>query len=450
MAVKEFRFNGLSKTGQPVRGTVFAPTRRAAQKKIASMSEKHGFSPRDLQERRVYLYKVRHSSGKIVTGEQKAFSEEEVSSALKKLGVEVVRVEKKLLNYQPPPPRNDVIMFVRLAANLLSDKLPFDEILNLLISDVGSKSLRQVIRDLSADLKGGMDAQQAYMKHQHMLGKFTAYMLGIASKSGNMSEIYEATAKFLERQNEFNKSVRSALIMPMFTILVLIAVLVWYVMSIFPQTAGLFRSLKMELPPLTAWTMDASDWLNAHYGWILLAAGVIIGGFAWWARTPKGQFEIHKRLIKLPVIGALLHKLNIEIFARVFAILYSGAGENIGVIKIASEATGNAYMEHQIKTVTIPMLVAQGSDLVRAMEASGVFTPLAIARFRTGAETGNVKKSAQQIADFYQKETELKLKAAVDTIQLVVTIFIFIALIYLTLISSEIALVQPSMQDMMR
>jgi type IV pilus assembly protein PilC len=428
---------------------VFAPTRRAAQKKIASMSEQHRFNTRELQERRIYLYKVKHPTGKVIEGEQKAYSPEEVETALRKMGLEVVKVQSKLFNYQPTPPRMDIIMFVRLAANLLNDKLPFDEILSLLVGDISSKSLRQVIRDLNADLRGGMDAQQAFMKHQHMLGKFTAYMLGIASKSGNMSEIYEATAKFLERQNEFKKSVKSAMITPAVTMAVLMAALVWYVWYIFPQTAGLFEELGMELPTMTAKTLAFSRWLDVNYWWVLLLMFAGIGAFVAYARTEKGKFEIHKNLIRLPMIGSLLHKLNVEIFCRVFAILYSGAGENIGVIKIAAEACGNSYMEHRIKTITIPMMVAQGSDLVKAMEASGVFTPMAIARFRSGAETGNVRKSALQMADYYQKETELKLKSTVESIQTGVAIVITIAICFLTIISSEIALVQPSSQDMM-
>lgn len=449
MAVKEYRFTGLGQTGQPVQGTVFAPTRKAAQRKISAMSEQHRFQPRDLHERRLYIYKVKHPTGKVVAGEQKAYSPEEVESALRKMGLEVVKVERKLFNYQPAPPRMDIIMFVRLAANLLGDKLPFDEILSLLVGDISSKSLRQVIRDLNADLRGGMDAQQAFLKHQHMLGKFPAYMLGIASKSGNMAEIYEATAKFLERQNEFKKSVKSAMITPAITMIVLTAALVWYVWYIFPQTAGLFEDLGMELPPLTAKTLAFSRWMDVHYWWVMLLIFSGVGGFVAYARSNKGQFQMDKRLIRLPVIGSLLHKLNVEIFCRVFAILYSGAGDNISVIKVAAEASGNSYMEHRIKTITIPMMVAQGTDLVKAMEASGVFTPMAIARFRSGAETGNVRKSALQMADYYQKETEMKLKSTVESIQTAVAIIITIAIIFLTVISSETALVQPSSQGMM-
>jgi type IV pilus assembly protein PilC len=449
MPVKEFKFSGVGGNGQAVQGTVFAPSRRAAQGKVSQLAEKHRFRLHDVQSRETFTYKVKNADGEIVTGEQKAYSAEELTSALRKMGVEVIKVEKKLFSFQGKPPSMDIIMFVRLSANLLREKLPFDEVLSLLVGDVSSKSLRQVIRDLNADLKSGVEAQQAFMKHQHSLGKFTAYMLGIASRSGNMAEIYEATARFLERQNEFRKSVRSSMITPAITVLVLIAVMIWYVWYIFPQTAGLFESFNMALPPMTAKTLAFSRWLDVHYWWVFLVSIASFGGFYAFATSTRGKFFIHKNMIRIPVIGSLLHKLNIEIFCRVFAVLYSGSGENISVIKIAAEASGNSYMEHRIKSITIPLMVGKGMDLVKAMEASEVFTQMTLARFRSGAETGNVRKSAEQMADFYEKETTLKLRSAVETIQTIVAIIITIAICFLTIISSEIALVQPSAQQAM-
>ena len=449
MAVKEYRFNGLGANAQPVQGTVFAPSRRGARKKVAELADKHGFRANDVQERNLYQYRVRHPNGTVVRGEQKAFSADEISTALSKMGLEVLKVHKKLLAIQRKPPRQDIIMFVRLSANLLKEKLPFDEVLNLLVGDVSSNSLKQVIRDLNADLKSGMEAQQAFMKHQHMIGKFTAYMLGIASRSGNMSEIYQSTARFLERQNEFKKSVRSAMITPTITVAVLIAAFVWYVWYIFPQTAGLFEGFNIPLPPMTAKTLAFSHWLDNNYGWVFLFSTASIVGFIAFAKSQRGTFLLHKHMIRIPVIGSLLHKLNIEIFCRVFAVLYSGSGDNINVIKIAAEASGNTYMEHQVKTITVPMMVAQGAELVRSMEASGVFTSMALARFRSGAETGNVRMSALQMADYYEAETTLKLREAVEGIQTVVAIIITVAICFLTIISSEIALIQPSSTDIM-
>jgi len=446
----EFRFNGVSTNGQPVQGTIYAPNKRTASKKVASLSERHRFTLRGIEERSFYRYKVRHPNGKVVTGEQKAFAAEEIEKALSRMGMEVVSVHKKLLNLQTKPPNGDIIMFVRLAANLLSEKMPFNEILNLLVADISSAALKQTIRDINADLKGGMEAKDAFMKHQDKLGKFTAYMLGVASQSGNMTEIYEATAKFLERRDEFKKSIRSSMIMPSVTILATLGVFIWYVWYIVPATAGLFATFEgIELPPLTTASLVMADWLDRNMFWLILGIFLSVGAIVMFLRSPKGTFLAHKHMIRLPIIGSLLHKLNIEVFSRVFAILYSGAGNNIEVIKVAAEACGNTYMEHQIKTITLPMMVAKGEDLVKAMEASDVFTPMTIARFRTGSETGSVRKSAQQMADYYEKETTMKLEVTVQSIQTIVSLFIGIIVALLTVLSAETALIRPDASSLM-
>jgi type IV pilus assembly protein PilC len=448
--MSEFRFQGVSTTGQSVQGSIFAPNKRTAQKKVSALAEQHRFQLRQLEQRMIFQYKVKHPTGKLLKGEQKAYSADELRTALERMGMEVISVQKKLINFQPKPPTGDVIMFVRLAANLLKEKMPFAEVLNLLVADISSNSLRQIIRDINSDLKGGMEAKAAFMKHQEKLGKFTAYMLGVASQSGNMAEIYEATARFLERRDEFRKTIKSSMIMPAVTILATIGVFIWYVWYIVPQTAGLFKNFEnIELPPLTTLSIAFSEWLDRNMVWLLLFSAAAIGGVVAFLRTPRGRFLAHKYMIRIPMIGGLLHKLNIEVFSRVFAILYSGSGDNIEVIKVAAEACGNTYMEHRIKSITLPMMMAKGTDLVKAMEASQVFTPMALARYRSGAETGNVRKSAQQMADYYEKETTLKMEVAIQTIQTGVSLFIGLMVAFLTVLSAETALIRPSANDLM-
>src|SRR5690606_40576470 len=117
----------------------------------------------------------------------KAYAAEEVRVALERLGLEVLKVDRKWVDFQLKPPTQDLILFVRLSANMLRRKLPFDEILTLLAADTTNASLKQMLRDLSSDLRSGMDARQAFMKHQHVLGKFTAYMLGLDRKSTRLN-----------------------------------------------------------------------------------------------------------------------------------------------------------------------------------------------------------------------------------------------------------------------
>jgi type IV pilus assembly protein PilC len=225
--------------------------------------------------------------------------------------------------------------------------------------------------------------------------------------------------------------------------------MVWYIWYIVPATAGLFEGMDVTMPPLTSFSLGMAAWLDQYWVWVLIGTVGPLLAFVVWARTEQGKFYLHKYMIKVPLIGKLLHKINIEIFCRVFSILYSGAGDNLRVIRIAAEACGNKYMEYRIRNVTIPMMTAQGASLVQALKASGVFTSMAITRFKSGAETGSVRESARQMADYYEQETELSLDAAVESIQTGVSIIIAIGVLFLTILSAEMAFIQPSQADMM-
>ena len=279
--------------------------------------------------------------------------------------------------------------------------------LTLLINDIPNKALRESLKEISNELKKGADSEVTFLRYQGVFGKFTAYMLGLASKSGNMTEIYRATAKFLERRQEFKKSLKSALITPLVTLFVLFLAVLFYVGYIFPETAKLFSKFNIDLPPMTAFTLKISDFL-ANNIWLVIIATILPPIVLWQlASTKKGKLVAHRLMMKIPVMGTLIHKTYIEVFCRVFYTMYSGSAESIEPVRIASEATGNAYFEDRIKNVAIPLMIKKGVGITDAFEQSGVFTETALSRFHSGEETGTIKNTALQLANYYESETSL-------------------------------------------
>lgn len=444
----EFRIEGLSTAGKAVQGVIEADNSRLAKEKANQMAVQRKFKVINLTPRSTFLYKVQRATEKPVLGEQKAFTKEEVQEALSKMGFRVIFVRKKLLDFKPKPPMAEIVTFVRVSADLIRQKLPYNEILALMTNDIENKTLRDTIREINNELKQGKDSEKVFIKQEGVFGKFTAHMLGLASKSGNMAEIYESTAKFLERQAQFKKDLKSALIMPLVTLVALFAAVIYYIGWIFQPMAEIFAKMKMELPPMTAATLELSYYIIDNIIIILIVTIVPTIFIVRFFMTSRGRFILDRWIWKIPVIGSLLHKTSIEIFCRVFHALYSGSGENIDVIKMASEACGNKYMEHQVKTIAIPMMVEKGAGITEAFEASGVFTKTAISRFHSGAETGTVKHTANQLAEYYEKETGYKMRNAIDFIQLWITMIIMVVLTALTLVSSETAFIKPKRPGM--
>jgi len=419
------------------------PSWQEGKKKVTALAAKHKLKIKSIEKKVTFLYKIRRGKDKPITGEQSAYTKDEVVKALSRLGFQVISVNRKLIDMQVKPPAQEILSFVKISAELLEQKLPYSEIMTLLVNDIENKALKDTLRQINNELKKGADSQKTFLKHENTFGKFAAYMLGLAANSGNMTEIYRATAKFLERRQQFKKDLKSALITPFITLFVLMIAVLFYVGYIFPATAKLFVKFDIELPPMTDATLAFSDVLTAHP--FLLALGMIIPPILFWqfARTRKGKFIIDKYMLKIPVIGSLIHKTLIEVFCRVFYTLYSGSAESIEPIKIAAEATGNLYFERKIKNIAIPLMMQKGKGLTEAFEASGVFTPTAISRFHSGEETGTIKNTALQLANYYESETVFRLKNIIEIIQVTISMIIMIVMIALTLVSAETATISP-------
>jgi type IV pilus assembly protein PilC len=439
----EFKFTAQKVNGQTISGSLSANTITEGKKKIHRLAEKNQLKINTIEKKVTFVYKARKGKEKPVRGEQKAYTKKEVEDALSKLGFEVLSINKKLFDFQPKPPQTELVTYVKISAELLEQKLPYGEILTLLINDTENKTLRETLKEINNDLKKGADSEATFLKHQHVFGKFTAYMLGLASKSGNMTEIYRATAKFLERKQEFRKNLRSALITPAVTLLVLFLAVLFYVGYIFPETAKLFVKFGVDLPPMTAFTLAISDFLMENS--ILVAALTVIPPLVLWrfALTKKGGYIVDKYIIKIPVLGKLIHKTLIEVYCRVFYTLYSGSAESIEPIRIAAEATGNRYFEERIKNIAIPLMIKRGVGVTDAFTASGVFTETALSRLHSGEETGTLKNTSLQLANYYESETVYKLKNFIEFIQISIAMIIMVVMIALTLVSAETATVRP-------
>lgn len=441
--ILEYRFKGTNQEGRNVQGTFAVSSAREARQHAAAIRSRHGIRIDKLERKRDYLYKVWVPGRAPNTGRQSAFNRAEVEDALRRLGYDRFKIGRVWFDLPTKVSKTDIMMFIRLSANMLRDKMNFGKILEMLAEEQSNRKMREVLYQIEGQLKAGAEGREVFMNFSHIFGRFPAFMLGLATRSGNMADIFDSTATFIERDMEINKSVRKALLSPLITIAATLAAFGYYVLSIFPATATLFAKYDMETPPLTKLTLDFSHWLGRTW-WILglAALGIVLILWRWWS-TPKGRIWRDRNIVKIPVVGPLIHKMSIEIYFRVFGTIYSGAGDNIETIRVAAEACRNGWMEDRIKRITIPLMLREGEAFVPAMEAAGVFTRTSLTRLKTGQETGNLLSASQQIANFYEAETNYRMANTIEMIQTVVWLFVAAAITFLTLVSAEVANISP-------
>ena len=441
--LNEYRYQGLTARAKAVQGIVLAKSKKGAKKLIEEIANKHKLKINSILPKRMFLYTVKFPNKKKIKGRQAAYTKAEVAHALTKIGYKDFKIEPTLIDIKLKPPTASIMMFINLSSFMLKEKMSFDKILRMLAEEETNLTLKEALKKIESELKKGKEGTEVFARFEDVFGKFPAYMLGLATKSGNMSEVYEATSKFMERDMEYKKSLKQALMTPAFTIVAMCLAVLYYIIKIFPATAELFTSFGMKLPPMTAFTLKLSHFFGANWWWMLLMLVIPAIAVVLWWRTPNGEVWRDKFIIHLPVIDHLLHKSSIEIFFRVFAAIYGGAENNIETLKASAEACRNRFIEKGIKEITIPMMLKDGKPLIQALEKADVFNNSTLSRLKTGSETGNILQSAQQISSFYEKETTYKMEGIIQSIQTFIGAFIGITITLLTMVSAEIATASP-------
>ncbi|HOZ02122.1 MAG TPA: type II secretion system F family protein, partial [Candidatus Syntrophosphaera sp.] len=280
----EYRFRGANKEGKPVTGTFTASGGREAQRHLAELRQRYQITIARLEQKRDWLYKVRMAGRAPFSGRQSAYNKEDVAEGLRRLGYEDFKIGRVLFDLPGKPSIADILMFIRLSANMLRDKMNFGKILELLAEEQSNRKMKETLYQIETQLKAGAEGREVFQSFSNVFGRFPAFMLGLATRSGNMADIFDSTAEFIERDVEISKTVRKALLSPLITILATLAAFGYYVLEIFPATATLFTKYDMETPTLTKGTLDFSNWLGEVWWILALAAlGVILILWRWWS-----------------------------------------------------------------------------------------------------------------------------------------------------------------------
>lgn len=436
LSASEYRIQAIDEHGRSIQRYITAISIFAARERARSLAETHGWKKTSVDKKKSYSYRVLRGSTQI-DGVQAAYSRSEVTAALEKLGFKVKTV-RRFYDVRFAASSEEVVTFIGTSAKLLEQKLPYNEILQIMSGHVRDKNLRSALKAIIRDLKDGVDSRDAFLRQGKVIGHETALMLGIASKSGDMKAIFESVARFVERQADFRKGLLSSMILPAVTTLALVGALIFYILYLLPKMVDLLKPVMGDMPPLTAFTMEVSAVLRDNLVVISLAIAAALGGFYGYILTARGRVWFDKWVVRLPYVGRILRNTSSELFCRVLGILYT-SGENIDAIQHAAESSRNRYLERQIKTVAIPTMLKYGTEFWKAMDMASFFPEMIVSRFRTAAETGSVKSTSVQLADYYEMENRYAMKNLINVIEVGVSLVIMVSMVFLTLLSSETA-----------
>ncbi len=329
-----------------------------------------------------------------------------------------------------------VAMFTREMHTLLDAGLTADRALQVIAETSANPGLAAVAGELRQRVHGGAALSEAMAAHGQLFGPFYRAMVRAGEAGGSLDATLEGLAGYLERTERLVASVRSALIYPMILVVAAgVSVLILMILVV-PQFEMLFRETATEIPWITQVVVALSRFLRG-YGWLLVLAALgawLLLRLPW--RAPAARARRDGWLLRLPVIGSLIARIEVERFARSLATLLTNGVS----LPAALELSGAAVNNQVIARVAARAVerVKQGERLAGVLQASGVIPPLAVQLVKVGEESGRLEAMLLKLADGYAQEVEVSLKRLVALIEPLLILLIggLVALVVVSLFAA--------------
>ncbi len=369
-----------------------------------------------------YAYQARDNHGKIIAGVQDALNEENALNSLMSRGLMVLTISQKSAaskrNKSTAVKETDLVLFTRQLATMIDAGIPLVSALTALYETADPKrqaGLRNVVGDITARVQGGDSFNASLMKHPHVFSRLYTSMVKAGETGGLLSEILDRLAGFLEASARLRKKIKSAMTYPVAVISIAMLITTFLIVKVVPVFAEIFKDFGKPLPTPTQFLVDLSDLMRNQ--WYYIIGGVLAAffGIRAFMRTKSGHELWNVWQLKLPVFGALIHKICMSRFARTFSQLIRSGVPILETLEIVGGSAGNVVVERSILGISAD--VEKGDNLSVAMSKKPIFPPMMLRMVSAGESTGKIDEMLEKMADFWDEEIEATLSALTSLLE---------------------------------
>lgn len=382
--MSRFAYTAMSDLGQRRQGTVRSRSPQEAARKLLEM----GYHP----------VSVEPLDGASVAGRRSAF-----------------RVFRRVRI-------TDLAVITRQLAALLKAGLPLIQTLSTLHRQCSSRRLADVLGEIEESLTQDAGTfSDALDSYPEIFDPVYRGLVRSGEQSGNLAEVLQQLSGHLGQSAKLRGEVRGAFIYPAF-LLVLGSGAVFVLMSfVIPKFRDLFTSFGRTLPWPTRVLMNVSTFM-ASWWWAVLAGAVaaLLLVLAM-LRRPRVREWTDLRLLRLPVVGSMLQKVEIARISHTFAVLLNSGVPILSCISITRDTARNLALRATF--APIGDAVAAGEPLAGAMERTGLYPPLVISLIRTGEDTGELPEMLIELSKIYEDEASRTVTGAVKLLEPVLIVF---------------------------
>jgi general secretion pathway protein F len=366
-----------------------------------------------------FKYKLLTSSSGTVEGEKEAISKAELINELRKSGqiilnIQQVTKDKKLGLFTNRTNKKAILPFTQELATLLEGGIPIDKSLSILLSGHDNK-IKGIVEDLLNGIKSGKSFAEALTNHVKLFSGVYINMIRAGEEGGVLPQVLKRLGTFQERLQKIRGEIISAMIYPLLlssTGLISVGALIIYVI---PKFSQIFEGMGISLPFSTRILMGMSRY-SIRYGWVLIIAFIAL--FFLYKRIRKDKniaVKMDQKILKLPLVGNLLWKIQVSRFARTLGTLLENGVPLLKSMDIVKDVLSNQYLANIL--IDIKANVKEGASLTVSLAQRGFLPEIAVHLLKVGEETGNLDQMLLKVADNFDNDAEQRMKRLVTMIE---------------------------------
>ncbi len=299
----------------------------------------------------------------------------------------------------------ELALFTRELATLLGAGLPIDRALGIVGALRGTSRLTEIAVALKTGLAAG-ESFSALCARQRAFPRLYPVMVAAGEAKGDLAGALDRLATLLERSRAVAQSVVSSLIYPASVMVVALLSTVFLLTFVLPRFEVLLRDLRHELPPATRIMLAAAHGLEA-YGPAVLAA-ILLAALLFVVRlrtAPSFRLAVDRRLLRLPLVGSLILKIEAERFARLAGGLLAADVTVPRALATAREASANRAVGAALAAAQEG--IERGDGIAASLAAPGVLPDLLIELARVGEETGRLPEMLAKAGEVLKQEIDV-------------------------------------------
>ena len=329
---------------------------------------------------------------------------------------------------------DQLVLVTRELATLLNAGLALDRALEVLSGIAEDEQVRAMLLRIRDEVRGGATLSAALSGQSGIFSRLYLNMVRAGEAGGALARVLLRLSEHLERADELRATVVSALIYP--TILVAVSAISVMTLLIFvvPQFTQLLEESGKALPLATQIVVNTGNFLRAYWWAILAIAAGAVFLFRRWLEDPAARLRWDAWLLRLPLGGELIAKVEMARFARTLGTLVGNGVALLPALSVARETLGNSMLAGALGRVAAE--VKAGRGLGRPMLQEALFPKLAVHMVMVGEETGRLEQTLLRVAEVYDREVERALKRVLTLLEpaLILGLAVVIAAIILSIL----------------